>query len=40
VSGVDGSAIKVETVALDVASLSPESRAALRAALLEAKSKK
>ena len=39
VSGVDGSAIKVETVALDVAILSPESRAALKAALLEMKSK-
>jgi hypothetical protein len=40
VSGVDGNAIKVETVAVDVAELSPESRAALRAALLEAKSKR
>ena len=39
VSGIDGSAIKVETVALDIASLSPESRAALKAALLEMKSK-
>jgi hypothetical protein len=39
VSGIDGSAIQVETVALDVASLTPESRAALRAALLEVKSK-
>lgn len=39
VSGIDGSAIKVETVALDVAILSPESRAALKAALLEMKSK-
>jgi hypothetical protein len=39
VSGIDGSAIKVETVALDVASLTPESRAALKAALLEMKSK-
>ncbi len=40
VSGPDGNAIKVETVAVDVAELSPESRAALRAALLEAKSKR
>ena len=34
-----GTTIKVETVALDVAILTPESRAALRAALLEMKSK-
>lgn len=39
VSGPDGEAIKVSAVPLDVASLSPEARAALRAALLEAKSK-
>ena len=39
VSGPDGEAIKVETATVDVAALSPEARAALRAALLEAKSK-
>jgi hypothetical protein len=40
VSGVDGGPIVTETTSIDVSELSPESRAALRAALVEAISKK
>ena len=40
VSGVDGGPIVTETTSINVSELSPDSRAALRAALVEAISKK